>query len=226
MRLLSVVVHSGLRPWTAPGGATGISVADDGEVLMPLSCSYLSLDARRLAQDYLPSHNLVAVVFELDSVTLPADIAGPMRVLSDWLPEAVGSDMARTVLEAIFEWLRTTLPRMFSGADALAAVASSRRELQELEVTMTGLAQQAKIWEADWLRQGVEQGIEQGMQRGLAAERELLRGQVERKFDTATAEELARRLATVTDAERLAEVGGWIIDCDTGAELLDHMDAV
>ena len=42
LRLLSVVVHSGLRPWTAPGGATDIRVADDGEVLMPLSCSYLS----------------------------------------------------------------------------------------------------------------------------------------------------------------------------------------
>ena len=45
----------------------------------------------------------------------------------------------------------------------------------------------------------VEQGTERGMQRGLAAERELPRRQVERKFDTATAEELARRQALSGD---------------------------
>ena len=83
---------------------------------------------------------------------------------------------------------------------------------------MSMLAERAKHWEAEWLQQGI--------QRGLAAERELLRHQAERKFNLATAEELARRLDTVTDTERLTEIGGWIIDCDTSAELLDNLDAI
>ena len=88
------------------------------------------------------------------------------------------------------------------------------------------MAERAKQWEAEWFKQGIEQGVEQGIDQGLARERELLCRQAERKFSVATAEEeLARRLATVTDAERLAEVGCWIIDCSTGAELLDRTDS-
>ena len=46
----------------------------------------------------------------------------------------------------------------------------------------------------------------------------------EQKFDPATAESLALRLATVADPARLNEIGCWIIDCSTGAELLDKTD--
>ena len=46
--------------------------------------------------------------------------------------------------------------------------------------------------------------------------------QAARKFDAATAAALARRLEAVTDAHRLAEVGDWIIDSDTGADLLER----
>ena len=52
----------------------------------------------------------------------------------------------------------------------------------------------------------------------------MLRGQADRKFGPVTARELARRLANVTDTGRLALVGGWIIDCDTGAALLQQVD--
>ena len=94
---------------------------------------------------------------------------------------------------------------------------------------MALLAERMKQWEADWLQQGIEQGINQGINQGidqgLARERELLRRQAELKFDATTAEELARRLTAVTDAERLTEVGCWIIDCGTGAELLARTDS-
>ena len=98
---------------------------------------------------------------------------------------------------------------------------------------MTRLAERAREWEAEWLRQGIAQGIErgrragieQGIERGLADERELLRRQAARKFEAGTARRLARRLEVVTDSARLAEVGDWIIDCETGAELLERMGA-
>ena len=86
---------------------------------------------------------------------------------------------------------------------------------------MALLAERAKQWEAEWLQQGVNQGIDQG----LAQERELLCRMAERKFNAATAEALARRLATVTDPAHLTEIGCWIIDCSTGAELLRRTDS-
>ena len=98
-------------------------------------------------------------------------------------------------------------PRMFPGSGATLVVAKLQQEVRERENSMALLAERAKQWEAEWLQEGVEQGINQGIEQGLAQERELLRRQAEQKFDPATAEELARRLAAVTDAERLAEVG-------------------
>ena len=41
-----------------------------------------------------------------------------------------------------------------------------------------------------------------------------------RKFDAATGERLSAALAELADPDRLAEVGDWIIECGTAAELL------
>ena len=68
--------------------------------------------------------------------------------------------------------------------------------------------------------QGLEQGREQGLEQGRAEERALLCRMAARKFDAAAGRRLAAALADVADAERLAEVGDWIIECGTAAELL------
>ena len=86
---------------------------------------------------------------------------------------------------------------------------------------MSLLEEKAKQWEAEWLQQGIEQGKKQG----LASVSHLLSYMTERKFDPATAQEFARRIASVSDTKRFTEVGVWIIDCKTGAELLEKLDA-
>ena len=43
-----------------------------------------------------------------------------------------------------------------------------------------------------------------------------------RRFGTETGERLSGLLGRLTDPERLAEVGGWVIECSTGAELSDR----
>ena len=224
LRLLPVVVHSGARVWSAPGGATEVPVADDGELMLPLPCRYLSLDVRRLAQQHLPSRNIVSTIFKLDALESPAKVIPRMQDLSDWLPKEVGSARADIVFSTVLEWLASMTPKMFPGWNAAEAVARLKQEVRGQEKSMALLAERAKQWEAEWLQQGIEQGINQGIDLGLAQERELLRRQAELKFDAATAAELARRLAAVTDAKRLTEVGCWIIDCGTGAELLDKTD--
>ena len=78
------------------------------------------------------------------------------------------------------------------------------------------LAEQVREWTEEWVEEGREQGIAQGR----AEERALLCRQAERKFDAATARRLAAALGVVTDADRLAQVGDWIIECGTAADLL------
>ncbi len=96
------------------------------------------------------------------------------------------------------------------------------------------LAESVKEWTKQWLREGREQGLEQGLERGReqgreqglergrAEERALLCRQVARKFDAETAERLSGLLERLADPERLAEVGDWIIECGTGADLLER----
>ena len=74
------------------------------------------------------------------------------------------------------------------------------------------LEETVREWTADWVAEGLEQG--------RAEERALLCRLAARKFDAATAQRLSAALAEVTDPERLAEVGDWIIECGTAAELL------
>ena len=45
------------------------------------------------------------------------------------------------------------------------------------------------------------------------------------RFGVATAERLAELLAPITDAERLADVGDWLVQCDTGADFLARVGA-
>ena len=45
------------------------------------------------------------------------------------------------------------------------------------------------------------------------------------RFGVATAERLAELLAPITDTERLAAVGDWLVQCDTGADFLARVGA-
>ena len=65
----------------------------------------------------------------------------------------------------------------------------------------------------------------QGFEQGLAAERELLRRLATRKFGAAAGDALVRHLADISDPDRLAGIGERIVDCGTGAELIERLDA-
>ena len=73
---------------------------------------------------------------------------------------------------------------------------------------------------AEWPKQWFREGLEQGREQGLAHERVLLRRQAASRFGEDTAARLSETLAQVTDPERLADVGEWLVRCDTGPELL------
>ena len=73
-----------------------------------------------------------------------------------------------------------------------------------------------------WVDECIQHGIQRGREQGLAEERRLLCRQAGRKFGVETAGRLSGLLDGLTAPEPLAEVGEWIIDCDTGEDLLDR----
>lgn len=54
--------------------------------------------------------------------------------------------------------------------------------------------------------------------------RDLLRRQAEHHFGPATANRLAELLENESDAERLAEVGYWMLECGHGEELVRRLE--
>ena len=74
------------------------------------------------------------------------------------------------------------------------------------------------------IQEGREAGREAGIQEGIALGdrrmRDLVVDQVRRKFGSPTADLLSPWLEGSSDVKRISEVGNWLVDCQSGEELL------
>ncbi len=222
--VLPVVLYNGRPRWSAPV-EVGDLIAPVEEALARFQPSqrYFLLDERRWGEDDLPRRNLVSALVGLENSRSAESLSKLLAALSDWLRDSEDDELRR----AFAEWVRQVARRgRFPGA-ALPVV-------QALEGGGAMLAESVKEWTEQWFREGREQGLEQGIEQGLergrelglergrAEERALLCRQASRKFDAETAELLSGLLDRFSDPERLAEVGDWIIECGTGADLLER----
>ncbi len=201
--VLPVVLYNGRRPWTAPVEVTNL-LAAGSEALAPYQPSqrYYVLDVARMADAELPAGNLVSALIGLEKTRDAAGLREALKVLFDLLRRQ--KDDALT--QAFVTWLHQGLRH------AGRLPADGEGPLAQLRETQTMLEETVREWTREWLEQGIEQGRRE--------ERALLCRQARRKFDAGAAEGLAAALAGVTDPDRLARVGDWIIECATGSELL------
>ena len=98
------------------------------------------------------------------------------------------------------------------------------------------LVERVAEWPKQWLREGREQGVaegrEQGRVQGVAEGREqgvdqqraLLCRMAAARFDADAAARLADLLAPIADPERLADVGDWLVRCETAAAFFARFD--
>ena len=78
---------------------------------------------------------------------------------------------------------------------------------------------------AEGIERGMERGRAEGIEQGRAEERARLYHRLAaRKFGAETAQRLSELLGRILDDGPAAEVGEWIIECETGAELLDRAE--
>ena len=87
-----------------------------------------------------------------------------------------------------------------------------------------GVAEGREQGVAEGREQGVAEGREQGLTQGVDQQRALLCRLAAARFDADAAARLADLLAPIADPERLAEVGDWLVRCDTAAAFFARFD--
>ena len=219
--VLPVVLYNGESPWTA-AVEVGELIIPVGPTLAPCQPSqrYLVLDERHMEEDDLPSHNLVTAVVGLERSRSPADLVRVVEALRQWRRVPRDDELMRVFVD----WMLRLMKRFTPHEEQELAPA---RTLEEVQMT---LEERVSQWPAQWvqegLERGLEQGLEQGLERGLEHERALLRRMAASRFGAAVAKRLSGTLARIADPERLAEVGEWLVRCDTGEEFLARVGSV
>ena len=156
---------------------------------------YFLLDEGRVGGADLPSGNLVSALIALETNRDRMLAAALLGALIELLRKQDDEELTA----AFTEWAaQVPLPRRFRVSGPLP----------RLEEVRTMLAETVQEWTAEWVEQGREQG-----------QRALLCRLAAQKFDAAAAQRLASALEGIADPNRLAQVGDWIIECATAAEL-------
>ena len=203
-RVLPVVVYDGERRWRR-----GIDPSGVPALLQPEG--YAVLDAGAGALEDWPVGNRVSSWARLLRSEGPEELLGR---LVEGLREFPGpSDEG--FREALHTWAQALRERMMPGSDGLPP----REELERSQ----GAEEMTTLIEANfdkWKAGLVQQGIAQGRTEARADQRAQLGRLAGRKFGGGAGERLSALIEGESDPERLAEVGDWIIDCGSEAELL------
>ena len=208
--VLPIVLYNGTEPWTATREMRElIGPAGPWLARFQPAQDYLLLDVLRVAADDLPGRNLLRAVAALEQSRSFEDVLRVREALQLWLRDPRAAELQR----AFVDWMRQIAERVAPAG----AVVPPVRTWEDVRMT---LVERAAEWPKQWLREGREQGLEQGLEQ----QRALLCRMAAARFGADTAERLADALAPIVDPERLAEVGDWLVQCDTAAEFLAHLD--
>ena len=251
--VLPVVLYNGDTRWRA-ALEVGELVAPVGPWLEPYQPSqrYIVVDERHVGAEDLPGRNLMRAVLGLEQSRTPEDVMGVAVLLAQWLRDPRDDGLKRaftdwvwrlagqfepgdaewpavrtlegvrmTLEERLAEWPKQWLQqgREQGMREAVEQLRRTGANVPPEDANMT-LEERLAEWPKQWLREGIEQGIEQG----LAHERALLRRLAASRFGAETAERLSGVLARIADPEDLAEVGEWLVRCETGSEFLARVD--
>ena len=206
--VLPFVVHGGERRWSAPRDVVELIAETDAELaaLQPRN-HYLLLDENATRADDLPKDNLVAAQIALKH---HAPDAGAM---ASWLDARLDGPEHAELRRAFTQWGAYWHERG-SGPPGL-------REAWRRLADTGDIESMGNMFERQWAELA-EKHRQEGREEQIARERSRLSRQTQRKFDLETAAQLSELLPRIADPDRLIEIGDAIIDCPTGAELLER----
>ena len=175
--------------------------------------AFMLIDIRALDGEALPEGNAAVVLSLIEQVAGPVDVEEALVRLFGTLPHRED----RTLEAVLLGWLRALVGR---------AGAMEREEFEEMvhkasAGRLRGRPEdRLRAWFEGARAEGRAEGRTEGDALALARDRALLRRQATLKFGAGAGEQLATLLEEVTDPERLAEVGEWIIRCEDDGALL------
>ena len=223
---LAVVVYNGGERWTAVGEESHLArvpalVASDLALLQPQL--YRRIDAGAGSEQDWPEHNRVSATLRLQRRAAPDELWPRLSAEAHRFP----GPALRVFREALHAWAKA----MWANETGAEAAFPSFEELEQEKQEM------ATILQAHWanlraeerelgVAQGRDLGVAQGRELGRADERVRLRRQAALKFGTSTADRLADHLASLTTKEDLDRVGDWIIECESGVDLLSRLHSI
>ena len=228
-RVLAVVVYNGRERWTAIGEEAHLAPVPSARAERDLALFqpqlYRRIDENSRSEHDWPERNLVAATIRLQCSASPGEL--PPRLLAE-ARRFAGAER-RPFRQALHAWAKA----LWADETGAEAGFPSFEELeQEKEIEMTTMLHAR--WDEhkasvraegveQGLAQGVEQGFAQGLEQGLADGRALLRRLATLKFGSGAAERLSSGLAKLASREDLDRVGEWIIQCESGEELLARL---
>ena len=127
----------------------------------------------------------------------------------------------RAFRRALHAWARALWADKTSGAPGFPTFEEFERTGAEAMPTIAEANWDR--WEAGLRAEGKEQGIRQGRVEGEAR---VVKRLAALKFGPRTAERLSNLVDSLRARKALDQVGDWIIECDSGDELLSRMSAL
>ena len=177
--------------------------------------AFVLVDIRGLDREALPAGNAATVLSLIEQVAEPVDVEVALRGVFETLPDAEDSELG----EVLLGWLRAVV---VGRAEAMEREAFDEMVQRASAGRLRGRPEERL---RAWVVRTKAEGRAEGEAVALARERALLRRLATLRFDVGTGDRLAVLLAEVTDPDRLAEVGEWIIRCEDGAALLARVGA-
>ena len=239
-RVLPVVVYNGQRRWRRDAPPPGVPL-----LLQP--GGYVVLDAGAGALEDWPRGNRVSSWVRLQRSGGPEELLSRLAEGLREFPEALDEGFrealhawAQALLERMMPGAGALPPRneleQRQGALEMTTLIEANFDKWKAGLVEQGITQGRTEGIAQGMERGMERGIAQGRTEGMAQGRTegLEQGEARaradqraqlgrlagRKFGGRAAERLSALIEGESDPERLAEVGDWIIDCNTEAELL------
>ena len=218
-RTLAVVVYNGGERWTAIGEESHLapvpSALAERDLALLQPQLYRRVDAGAGSEQDWPEDNLVAATARLQRSATPDELWPRLSAEARRFP----GPARRAFRQALHAWAKA----LWEDGTGAEAAFPSFEELEQEEQEMPTILQ------ARWARHEAdlrESGLAQGRELGRADERVRLRRQAALKFGPGTADRLADHLAGLTTSEDLDRVGDWIIECESGDELLSRLRSV
>lgn len=205
-QVLPIVIYTGTRQWPALPSVKALTASGtEARTCLQPNCQPLLLDAAQLTVEDL-RHNRAAALLALQRCDEQERLPSLVAALFEMLKLRGTRTLRGSLAQATMRMLCAKFGMKTTNCSQVLRLAL--RHMEEPEM----LAERITQWCEEWQQRGRAEGIRH--------EQALLQRQARLRFGDATAQALSLLLVEMTDTERLAAIGEWIVGAETANDFL------